>query len=152
MTDTPTSNIYIPTSAQSTKPKPEEQWAEIKIFARSGMVHFEIPDPEHNYRKMKLTSISYALAKERLKAMYAQCEIWEKRKDHTTLAGEKLRVIRRAAERLKSAIIEAQEQGPYEYADMRRARGRAAPMSLSMSSSPPSPEKPTSRLWLPPGT
>lgn len=123
------SGLLLPNSV-SVRPKPSDDISQLDIFARNGVVCFNRPDEhgrDYDFKQCSVTEAELRLSKLiEIRARLAKHALT------SSVAKDKLGPISKMIEKMRAAIGQAREQGPPEYADMRRHRVRAMPVSISV--------------------
>lgn len=123
------SGLFLPNSV-STRKKPSEDLDELDIFARNGLVCIRRPTEDGSDTVFK--QLSTKTAHVRAQKMEEEVQQWQKMATGSSYAKDKIAPLQRFIAKLRKAISEAELQGPFEFADMRRARVRAAPTQISV--------------------
>jgi len=122
------SGLYVPNSVRASK-HPGQDFEKLEAFGRNGFVVLRKPNStdtelEENVLDVKEAKERLNIFRERL-TMLRQDSL-----DAAKSASELVRPMESFMNRLQNAIREAEEQGPYQYEDMRRARARDASKSV----------------------
>jgi hypothetical protein len=123
------SGLIIPNSV-SQQVAPSDDFRNVEIFARNGFVIFRRPNATGEQIVERQTNVQGATT--RLKAMIGYLSACKEHAKTSSVMRDKLPAIENFILQLEKVIEEAKEQGPFEYADMRRHRVRSAPLTLSM--------------------
>lgn len=120
------SGIYVPSSLN----RGSNNFDELEVFARNGFVHMRRPDDQgHDYEQK---AISVESARKRRKALIESLEYMRREYGETAVANDRGPMLERFIDRLTNVIKQAEAQGPHTHADMRRARVRSMPATVSM--------------------
>lgn len=126
------SGLVLPSSAgkssnaNQAKPNNVAKLGKLSIWARNGFVCMskELDNGEEEYDQVNTRS-----ARARMKALGELTDAMRKQ-DHPDYA--KIRTNQRFLSIYEDVIRQAEEQGPFEYEDMRRARVNARPVTKSV--------------------
>lgn len=122
------SGIYVPNSVRATK-HPGQDFEKLEAYARNGFVVLRKPNATDTDLEENVLDINEA--RERLQVFRERLpQIKKDALDNAKTAGELIRPMEGFMNRLSNAIREAEEQGPHQYADMRRARERDSSKSV----------------------
>ncbi len=101
----------------------------LNVFARNGRVIMEREDRKNDGTDTKSCTVEEAIV--RINAVGTQLK---RMRSHVGHSRQRAKVLEDFLHALQEVVKQAQEQGPYENADMRRARLRSAPVTVSMAS------------------
>lgn len=127
---TSASGLLLPNSVKA-KLQPSDDFRQIEVFARNGFVVFKRPTPDGS--EVAENVVNVTSARNRLKAINEHlARVKELSRDYSALR-DKISPLSDFVSRLEQCIHQAEEQGPFEYEDMRRARVRSAKTTVSIS-------------------
>lgn len=126
---TSASGLLLPNSVRA-KLLPSDDFRQIEVFARNGFVVFRRPTPDGS--EVAENVVNVTSAKRRHVAMSEHlARVKELSREYSALR-DKIAPLSDFVERLEQCIRQAEEQGPFEYEDMRRARVRSAKTTVSI--------------------
>ena len=120
--------LYLPPSAHESPRSARQNFGEVRIFARNGLVVMQ--QPKNGSMKEKVLNVPEA--RERLSVGAERIQYLKKLAVEHTVVRDEISPLTDFCERLAKAIVEAREQGSYDDPSMVRAKRRSQPVSVTL--------------------